>query len=189
MTDPRPIYLPGPVPVSGTAAAPPPQGMVGNTGVIYGTQVFRQWAPGDTSEKQVLDVAAKSSALYRISVFGRVVLKVIYGTQKTREILRLQAPVVMTIPGQITIIATPLDANGATCEVTLTQATAGARGIARLLATGPVNLSNDAVAYTALTASNLTISGIVTAVPALATVPLVAGSVLNSGDGFQEFEA
>lgn len=177
-----------PVPVSGPPAQPPPQGAVGNTGVVYGTQALAKWAAGDTTAKQVCDVT-KASALWRFSAFGRVLISINYGTRATREIIELQAPCVLTIPGQFTATARPLDDQGAECRVTLTQATAGARSQARnVVGPGPVNLSDDAVSFVALNACTLTISGVAVAVPALSVVPLVAGSVLNTGSGFQEFE-
>lgn len=190
LNQPRQVFLPDPVPVSG-----PPErhnfGQAGNTGIIYGTQSFAIWAPGETQPKQVCDTL-KCDALWRFSAFGRVTIRIEYGTQVTREIFVLQCPVVMTLPGQFTATATPLDDEGADCKVTLTQATAGARAIARRFITAPagaVNLDRDAVDYFALTASTLTISGAAVVVPALSVVPLVSGSVLNTGSGFQEFEA
>lgn len=187
--DPRPWYAPDRRPPA-VAAVPPPLGSVGDTGVIYGTQQLAVWNPGDVGPRQVCD-ALKANALWRFSVFGRVLVSIVYGTQGTRKILQLRAPVVLTIPGQFTATATPLDEQGVQCEVTLTQATAGARAIARDVVNaggGAVNLSPDAVDFFALTASTLTIAGLAVAVPALQIVPLVAGSVLLTGSGFQEFE-
>lgn len=176
-----------PVPVSGLAAQPPPQRAVGDTGVVYGTQQSTIWRPGATDARQVCD-AMKPAALWRFSAFGRVSITIDYGTLGNRKILALLAPVVIALPGQFTATATPLDDQGAECRVTLTQATAGARSQARKLATGPVSLSDDAVSFIALNACSLVIAGIVVAVTASQIVPLVAGSVLTSGSGFQEFE-
>jgi hypothetical protein len=161
--------------------------MVGNTGVIYGTQQSAIWQPGDTRARQVCDTL-KAGALWRFSAFGRVTITIDYGTQGNRKLLELRAPVVLTLPGQFTATAQPLDDAGAECRVTLTQATAGARSQARKPATGPIALSDDAVSFVALDACALTIAGVAVAVPALQAVPLVAGSVLTSGTGFQEFE-
>jgi hypothetical protein len=176
-----------PVPVSGYPAQPPPLGSVGNTGGVYGTQSSKVWAPGDVTPIQVCDVL-KATALWRFSAFGRVRIHISYGTRANRQLIALQAPVVITLPGQFTATATPIDDQGAECRVTLTQATAGARSQARKLATGPENLADDAIDFVALNACTLTIAGVAVAVPALGVVPLVAGSVLNSGNGFQEFE-
>jgi hypothetical protein len=175
-------------PVSGHSYAQAP---VGNTGVIYGTQQRAVWNPGQSDSRQVCD-ALKTASLWRFSAFGRVDITIDYGTQGTRKILTVRAPVVMTIPGQFTATATPIDDDGTECTVTLTQATAGARSIARQLVdatAGAVNLSDGATDFFALTASTLTISGVAVVVPALQIVPLVVGAVLNTGSGFQEFEA
>lgn len=183
--------MPDPLPVSGPAQREAP-GWNGNTGVIYGTQQFAIWKPGDVGSRQVCD-AMKPEALWRFSAFGPVRITIDYGTQGSRKLLSLQAPVVLTIPGQFTATATPLNGTGErVCAVTLTQATAGARAIARNFVDaggGAVALDQGAVDYWALTASTLTISGAAVAVPALSIVPLVSGSVLNTGSGFQEFEA
>lgn len=193
---PNPQYFPNPASVSGVPAEPPPPQSVGNSGPIYGTQQRAVWLPGATDRRQVCD-ALKPQALWRFSAFGRVLIEISYGTQGTRNILapdsgrRLFAPVVLTIPGQFTATAVPLDDAGCECTVTLTQATAGARSIARCFmdsTAGALALDVGAVDYFALTASTLTIAGVAVAVPALQIVPLVAGSVLLTGRGFQEFE-
>lgn len=184
------LWLPQPAHVSGPAQPQPP-GSVGNTGVIYGTQQRALWSVGQTDARQVCD-ALKPQALWRFSCFGRVSLTLDYGTQGNRAILNLLAPVVITIPGQFTATATPLDDQGADAVVTLTQATAGARALARNIlnaGAGPaLALDAGAVSFFALVASTLTISGVAVVVPALGIVPLVSGSVLNTGAGFQEFE-
>jgi len=176
-----------PQPISGPPAQPPPRGSLGNTGVVYGTQQSTIWKPGAVDARQVCD-AIKAGALWRFSAFGRVSITIDYGTLGNRKILSLLAPVVISLPGQFTATATPIDDQGAECRVTLTQATAGARSHARKLATGPVSLSDDAVSFVALDACALVIAGVAVAVTASQIVPLVAGSVLTSGSGFQEFE-
>ncbi len=186
------IAPPGsPAPVSRWPADAPPFGALNNTGEIYGLQSSRTWAPTETDWRELCD-ATKAPALWRFSVFGNVLVSITYGTNGTREILELQAPCVITLPGQFTAKARPRFGSGASCVVTLTQATAGALSQARKFASapvGPIALDDGACRYVALTASTLTISGVAVVVPALATVPLVAGSSLDSGSGFQEFEA
>jgi hypothetical protein len=185
------VVFPQQLPVVGPPA-PVPTVPVGNTGPQYGTQSFRVWAAGETDARQVIDTL-KATALWRISVTGRVRVTFDYGTSQSRALIALQAPVVITIPGQCTVTAEPLDDDGTTCVVTLTEATAGALSQARKLADASVSavaLDDAAVRYVALTASTLTISGVTpVAVPALSVVPLVAGSSLLTGSGFQEFEA
>lgn len=187
-----PGRFPDPLPVSGAAQREAP-GWNGNTGADYGTQALAIWPPGDVQPRQICD-SLKAEYTWRFSVFGPVLLTISYGTRGNRTILNLQAPVVMTLPGQFTATATPIGSSSVerSCECTLTKATAGARSVARKLAdstAGAVALDAGAVDYWALTASTLTISGVAVVVPALAIVPLVSGAVLNTGIGFQEFEA
>ncbi len=188
-----PVIMPpgSPAPVSRWPADAPPFGALNGTGEIYGTQSSHTWAAGQTDTREICDVT-KAPALWRLSVFGNVLVSIGYGTNGNRQILNLQAPCVITLPGQFTARATPRDNAGTSCVVTLTQATAGALSQARKLADaagGAVALDEGACRYVALTASTLTISGVAVAVPALAVVPLVSGAVLNTGSGFQEFEA
>lgn len=160
-----------------------------DSGPLYGTQSKAVWAAGDTSEKQVCDTI-KGNHLWRFSAFGNVTLSIVYGTLMTRQIVDLQAPMVLEIPGQFTATAKPRTEEGATCRITLTKATGGVKSAARRFVTaagGAVLLSDDAVDFFALIASTLTISGQAVVVPALQIVPLVAGSSLDTGAGFQEF--
>jgi hypothetical protein len=171
-------------------AQPPPQAWVGNTGPIYGTQSSHVWAAGQVDPRQVID-SLKSHSLWRFSVFGNVALQILYGTQATQQINAL-APCVFFLPGQVVVLATPRNAEGTTCHVTLTPVWGQNRSHCRALldATGgALAFSPDAVRFVALVASTLTVAGIAVAVPALAECPLVTGSVLNTGTGFQEFEA
>jgi len=184
------IYVPGTAPsVSGQPAAPPPTR--GDMGEVYGITQFERWVVGKSEERQVLDVT-RADALWRLSIFGELLVQVDYGTTRKRTIQNLRAPVVITVPGQVTVRAKPYDSAHAAavdCVVTLTQATAGALSQARKAATGPVALDAGAVRFVALDACALTISGVAVSLAASQTVPLVAGSTLTSGSGFQEFEA
>ncbi len=178
------------MPVSAPPSPQPPP-PPGDAGPQYGTQAFYEWAPGEVDERGILD-CRKSGSLWRVSVFGNLLVSINYGTSHNREILELQAPVVITLPGQVNVRVKPRDDQGTTGVVTLTQATAGALSQARKFVDrggADVTLDGGACRYVALTASTLTISGAAVVVPALATVPLVAGSVLTAGSGFQEFEA
>lgn len=160
-----------------------------SVGERYGTQSRGAWAAGDVSRKQVVD-ARLAVSLWRVSVAGPVLLDVQFGTSALRQILDIEAPLILTAPGEVQIYARPRDPahTGIECRVTLTPATAGSSQC-RKLATAPASLEEGAVRFTALIASTLTISGVVTAVAALAVVPLTAGALLTAGSGFQEFEA
>jgi len=185
------MYVPSPDNVSRPGQAAPPGAPVGNMGPQYGTQQCATWLAGDTKPRQLID-SLKASHLWRFSIFGAVSVTISYGTSKNRPIVDLLAPVVMTLPGQFTATVAPLTDEGAIAVVTLTEATAGAISQARKVVVrggADVALDEGAVRYFALTASTLTISGVAAVVPALGSVPLVAGSVLTAGSGFQEFEA
>lgn len=188
------MILPGPAFVSGAPAAPPAPGSVGNTGKVHGLQSRRDWAVGESDARPVCD-ALKAESLWRFSAFGAVYITIIYGTLGSRQIVRLLTPVVMTIPGQFTATAEPVDADHdepVYCEITLTPTTAQVEHARNFVSAGAgpaIALELGAVRYVALSASTLTISGVSVAVPALSSVPLVAGSTLDTGSGFQEFEA
>lgn len=180
--DPRP-------PVSG----PPPNEVGGSSGATYGTVNRAKWAAGDNEEKQIISTD-RSAMLWRISVFGPVTVRIDYGTVMRQPLTLLASPVVMTIPGSASVYVTPSDPEHAAiaCKATLTAASAGARAHARKIidaGAGAVLFEESAVNFVALTASTLTISGIAVVVPALSAVPLVAGSRLDTGSGYQEFEA
>jgi hypothetical protein len=186
-----PIYDPIP-PISPPPANAPHSGSVGEA---HGLQSKRIWVAGAVDERQIID-AVRALSLWRVSVFGDVLVRVDYGTgMKGGNFVALRTPLVMTIPGQAQLYAQPRDPEhtGVICKVTITPATAGARSQARKVlnaGAGPaLAFDDDAVSFFALTASALTISGLAVAVPALSAVPLVQGSVLNTGSGFQEFEA
>ena len=185
------VFFANPVPVSPPPSPVPHNPHPNQMGPQYGIQSFFQWAAGETDERPVLD-SLKTGALWRLSIFGNVTVTLDYGTGHNRSIAGLQAPVVITVPGMLNARVKPRDSEGTTCVVTLTQATAGAISNARKFVSrggANVDLDEGACRYFALTASTLTISGAAVVVPALSLVPLVAGSVLTAGSGFQEFEA
>jgi len=185
------MYVPGPQNVSPPGGSAPAGAPVGDMGAQYGIQQSALWPAGDVVPRQLVD-ARKADSLWRCSIFGGVLVTISYGTSKNRPIVDLLAPVVLTIPGQFTATARPLTDEGAIAVVTLTEATAGGISQARKIVVrggADVALDDGAVRYFALTASTLTIGGVAAVVPACSSVPLVAGSVLTAGSGFQEFEA
>lgn len=187
------VVLPGPPNVSMPGQPRPPGAPVGNMGVDYGIQRFGQWAAGNVVPLQLIDVT-RADALWRVSAFGPVSLTLGYGTTKKREIVGLLAPLVITVPGQLELTAKPTDPDhaGVICIVTLTQATAGAISNARKFVDdsgGAVTLDAGAVRFVALEATVLSIGGVAVNLTASQFVPLVVGSSLTSGSGFQEFEA
>jgi hypothetical protein len=184
------MVLPGPDPVSPPAAPYPPRPPVGDMGKEYGIQQFGRWAAGDVTPKQLIDVR-RADLLWRISCFGPVVFTLAYGTTKKREIADLQSPLIITVPGQLSLTATPLahPDSDVSCIVTLTEASAGALSNARKYTDTVGALDAGAVRFVALEATSLNVAGQVVVLATSQFVPLVAGSVLVSGSGFQEFEA
>lgn len=162
-------------------------------GERYGTQSRGVWRTGDANRKQLID-GLLAVSLWRISVEGPVLLDIEYGTSARRKIVDIEAPMVLTVPGIVQVYARPNNPGheGIECRVTLTPATAGSVSQCRKIAdatVAPVDLDAGAVRFVALAASTVVISGTAVAVPALSTVPLIDGSQLTSGRGFQEFEA
>lgn len=185
-------FLPEPHPPVSMPAEQQPRGAVGNTGPIYGTQRSKTWQPGERNTPAAMLDLLKTEYLWRISVFGNVLVSVTYGTQATRQIALLRTPLIMTLPGQVTVTVQALDQTGTECTATATMASAGARAIARQLISadaGAVAVNEDAVDFFALVNSTLNVSSVAVVVPALSVVPLVAGSVLTSGSGLVEYEA
>ena len=168
---------------------------------FYGEQSIAKWAPPlpghalDAKEKQIIDTGQPTPYLWRVSIFGEgILLRIVYGSRATLARLdAVRTPFVGTFPGKVTIYARPLNPEvpaAVTATPTLTMASAGRSEMRALIdATGgAVAFHADAVRFIALQASTATIAGVAVAVAALATVPLVAGSTLLTGVGFQEFE-
>lgn len=165
-----------------------PQARSGDGGTPYGWQQSRTIPAGDAREMHVID-EVNAEFLWRFSVFGRVLVRVVYGTSSTREFVDLQAPVVMAVPGKLAVYVRSADTQAEQpFQVTCTKATGAARSQARKLITVVGPLSDDAASFTALTAATLTVAGQAVILTAGQTVPLVAPSSLVAGAGFQEFE-
>ena len=177
----------------------------GTRATPIGLQRTAKWRAGDGGhEKQLIDCAQASPFLYRISVFGPVYVRITYGTLSNRHLgtspqplspgtqLLLRTPLIATLPGQIGVYATPID-DGVDTIATCTVAHASGGALSQIRSVinstgGAVAFEPDAVRYVALQASTLLISAIAVAVPALSSVPLVLGSSLQTGIGYQEFE-
>lgn len=166
-----------------------PQARSGDAGTPYGWQQSRTIAAGDEAEQHCID-EVNAEFMWRFSVFGRVLVRVVYGTSQTREFVDLQAPVIMTIPGKLAVYVRSADPQSSqTFSVTCTKATGGARSQARRLVDAAGGLSDDAVSFFALVACVLTVGGQAVNLAAGQSVPLVAPSSLTSGAGFEEFES
>jgi len=183
----------GPWP-DGVPASPgpawPPASPMHNTGKSHGIQLFPKWAPGETKKKGLVD-DLRAANLWRLVIVGGSAMRVDikFGTEKTITLTGLSLPLRCSVPGQLTVEAYPFEAQDTEQSVraTLTPATSG--GLIEMRRPAAVGaFADEAFAYFALTASVLNIRGIVTAVAALQRVPLLAGSSLTSGDGYEEFD-
>lgn len=180
--------VPGPqVPIPSPPAAP--QAHAGDGGTPYGWQQARTIAAGDATEYHVIDAGVNAESFWRFSVFGRVLVRVVYGTSKTRELVDLQAPVVMAVPGKAAVyVRSADDENAVEFSVTLTKAFSCCLSQARRLVNVASSLSDDAVRFVALAATTLTVGGQAVSLTAGQSVPLVAPSSLTAGAGFEEFD-
>ena len=166
-----------------------------DAGETFGLQGLYTWLPGDNQEQQVLD-ARLAEHLWRISAFGAVQLRLVYGTRANLELVGLEAPLVMNIPGQVALYASPLDqtdlrTDTVECRVTMTPVTQGCCQSARQLiafSSGAPILLDPATSYFAIKDSDINFRSIDVTVPAFTRVPLIAGCFLESGAGFAEYE-
>lgn len=204
----RPAYPPwdappAPVPAAPMGQGPWPDGVPGspgpawppaspmhNTGKSHGIQLFPKWKPGETQKKGLVD-NLRAANLWRLVIVGGEAMRVDikFGTEKTITLMGLSLPLRCSVPGQLTVEAYPVSAQETEQSVraTLTPATSG--GLIELRRVAVVGaFAEEAFSYFALTASVLNIRGVVTAVAALDRVPLLAGSSLTSGDGYEEFD-
>lgn len=165
------------------------------TGKSHGIQLFPKWAPGETQKKGLVD-DLRATHLWRLVIFGGSAMRVDikYGTQKTITLIGLSLPLRASFPGQLTVEAYPFAAQETEQSVraSLTPATAG--GLIEMrrpvdAGAGAVAFDDQAMRYFALTASVVDVRGTPVAVPVLGTLPLVSGSSLTSGSGFEELDA
>ena len=166
-----------------------------DAGERFGLQGLFTWLPGDNQEQQVAD-ARLAEHLWRISAFGAVELRLVYGTQANLELVGLEAPLVMNIPGQLALYASPLDqtvlrTDTVECRVTLTPVTQGCCQSARQLiafSSGAAIPLDPASSFFTIKDSDINFRSVDVPVPAFTRVPLIAGCFLVSGAGFAEYE-
>ncbi len=151
----------------------------------YGQQQKEVWAAADQIARPLLD-AEPNGELWRLSVIGDVLITVAWGTG-ARRVLELDAPLVADLPGYVSVIAAPRTSGGATAQVTLTRSSgAGPQEMRRAILV-PGALHDDATRFVAFVASTVTIRGVGVVLAPGESIPLVSGSVLTAGSGFQEF--
>lgn len=186
----RPGRFPGGDPASPAPALPFPY-PAHLLGKAHGIQLYPKWAPGQTDKKGIVDDLLAAN-LWRLVIVGGEAMRVdiTYGTGKTITLRGLSLPLRCSVPGQLSVEAYPFEAQETQQSVraTLTPATSGGLIEMRRPIVGAATFADEAFAYLALTASVLNIRGVVTAMAALQRVPLLAGSLLTSGSGYEEFD-
>lgn len=151
-------------------------------GQQHGQQNSITWGVGDTTE-QTLVTVEPAAMLWRVSVFGDVLLLVQWGTSGTVSVNQVQAPLVAAFPGRVTVTAVPRDAAaGATAYATLTPASSpGIHPVFRRVQSVAGPFPAMAHRVVALTAANVTVAGVAVALAVGESIPLVDNSALVAG--------
>jgi len=181
-------------PFSPRPAMPLPPGTPNSGGLTtwIGLQSSNRWdAPLQDSSRVQIGDAMRAAKLWKVSVFGRhVLVDLAWGPNAKRTLRAIDPPLVVYVPGQVTVEAYPSGEEAA--EVVCMIAPADAAGVAtcRRFVAGPADLSVDAACFVALTASTLLVGGFGPyAVAAGERIPLRSGSLLQAGGaGFEEYE-
>lgn len=190
---------PGPWPRAfpdGVPASPRPgdEPAFGGVGKVHGIQSICTWDPGDTRPQSPIEEVLAQN-LWRVTCFGpeNMTADLLYGTKANLRVSGIALPFRASVPGQVQIICKPVSVSDVKLEVRASATPATSGGLIELCSLvtrggADVPLNPDAFRFTALVASTLTIRGVAVAVPALQSVRLVAGSVLTTGTGYQEFD-
>jgi hypothetical protein len=136
--------------------------------------------------------AENAKHLWRISITGgQLRCDVTWGTARTRQLLDLRAPLMMCVPGKVTVAVRKAAQGDQECFATLTPVTAGSWSARRSVdaTAGAVILHEDSSRFVALVASTLSIDGLAVTLAAAESVPLISPANLLTGYGFEEFEA
>lgn len=160
-------------------------------GTRVGYQAAEQWPAAGQREQRSLASALLAPNLWRVTVLGTNVLVTLrYGTQKAQFLRNLRTPVRVVVPGFCDVDAVPLADGDAEASCTITAVSSGlGEEDARLVISGAQAIPPNAVRYRALTASVVSIGGVVACnLTATQSIPLIAGSSLTSGDGYLEFD-
>jgi hypothetical protein len=159
----------------------------------HGLQSSNRWSnPIVDSGPVQLGDAQRAEQLWKVTVFGtQVWVDIAWGPNGKRTLRKLDPPLVVYVPGQVTVEAYPSGIDGASEAVCMIAPVdgPGVTTARRFVAGNSVALSNDAAWFVALQASSLMIGGFGPfAVAAGERVPLRSASTLVSGSGFEEFE-
>lgn len=148
---------------------------------FQGQQFAASWEPGKNDEKPILTTEPAAS-LWRVSVFGDVLLRVTWGTVSTFSVENIRAPFVAALPGRVSISAVPRSPGDANrCLCTLTPATSGGAPLFRAFADSPGEFNRHVYRVTALNAASVEVAGVVVSLSSGESLPVFAGSELLSG--------
>ena len=162
---------------------------LGNLGEQYGIQSTCNWQANDNRRQALIDVL-RAPNLWRVSVFGDVVLKITWGTGAGFIAENVQTPLVATFPGSVTIEATPKNpATPTEASATLTEATGAGESKFAQLIQGPANLVAQVVRVTALNACVLNVGGVAVALNAGDLLPIISNTTVTSGTLLAHLEA
>lgn len=177
-------------PDSPRPAAPPPAGMPRSGGEAYeGTQNEQIWTPGLVDQRGIVD-GMRKAGLYRLTLIGvNVSCGIRYGTNATLYLAAMRPPIVLTLPGQVSVSARPLSDAGASISATLVRVTASSAQLGRRFRNVAGVFDPEVVSFYTLEACSMTIDGhAYAAVPAFTRVPLIQPSALVSGSGLEEID-
>jgi hypothetical protein len=154
-------------------------------------QASEEWLAGQTDQRQLVDAVLNDAGAWRVSIVGDVVISATWGSKGTRKLVQMDAPLIASFPGQVTITAVPRTSAGARAVATLAPSWTGYLTDFRRLLVHPggaaIPFEPDWSHYHALTASVVNVRATAVAVPALSRIPLISGSELVSGAGYLEF--
>jgi hypothetical protein len=165
-------------------------------GIVYGGQFAPSpWAVGENDVRPLVDVGCAPS-LWRVSVFGDLLVTVEYGTSRIRRLEGLSTPLVGHFPGSLRLSAIPRNADHqapVTGLVNLTLVTAaGANRLMRLVSGAQPIPEGVAAVMGALDAPTPQINNRGLGVQTLSqTVPtaIADGSAIVQGSAWLFFEA
>ncbi len=155
--------------------------------VPLGQQQAAAWAVGKDDRKPLV-TAEPAAALWRVSIFGDVLIDVTWGTVSTFNISGALAPMVATFPGRVSVTAVPRDSSTPTRAMcTLTPASSGQLPVFKALQTTAGPFPDFTWRVTAIDDVILDIFGTAVALAAGESFPVCDGCELTSGQIFTEF--
>lgn len=163
----------------------------GEDGPSYGIQQRAQFAVDETKPKPLFS-SRRALSLWRISVFGDLLVTFSYGTESSFREFTVRAPCVGFFPGGVQVKAVPRVAapREEVIEAMLTATPAFAHGKEQQLlntAAAGDSFPDNAVRFTATVLSTVNLQGTAVNIGAGDSIALFAGSSLTAGAGIVEF--